>query len=98
MPGLESLRLRGDGGACNRELAILTVQVAGVHVVVDWIDDTRVYAGEEHGFVGWLLRPCADRCEADIDPYPSQKTKDGAPARNVSDGIGARPPRAVGHG
>jgi hypothetical protein len=71
MPGLESLRLRGDGGACNRELAILTVQVTGVHVFVDWIDDARVDTGKEHGFVGWLLRPYADRLEACIQPHPT---------------------------
>jgi hypothetical protein len=89
MPGLESLRLRGDGGACNCELAILAVQVASVHVVVDWIDDARVYTGEQHGVVSRLLRPCADRCEVDIDPHPSQETKEAAPG-NVSDSISAR--------
>src|SRR5579864_226739 len=94
MPGLESLRLRGDGGACNCELAILAVQVASVHVVVDWIDDARVDTGEQHGFVGRLLRPGAGRCKT-CQPHASQETKDGAPARNVCDAISAGPPVVV---
>lgn len=32
MPGLESLCLRGDRGTCNRELAVLTIQIAGVQL------------------------------------------------------------------
>jgi len=49
---------------------------------MNWIDDAWVDTGEQHGFVGRLLRPGADRCEA-CQTHASQETKDGAPARNV---------------
>jgi hypothetical protein len=72
MPGLESLRLRGDGAIVNSLL--LTVQISGVHVFVHWIDDARLDTGKEHGFVGRLLRPYADRLKACFSPsQPSDK-------------------------
>jgi len=83
MPGLESLRLRGDRSARNCELAISAIHIASVHVPVYWIDDGRVDTREQHGFVGRLLRLCAYRCEACAQAHPSQETKETAPDGGV---------------
>src|SRR5580704_7220007 len=95
MPAVKSLRLRGNRSACNCKLAVLTIQIPSVHVVVYWIDDARIDAREQHGFIGRLLRPCADRCEAYTQPHPGQETKEAASGGDVGDGISARPPHAV---
>src|SRR5579864_7049795 len=84
MPGRESLGLRGDCRAGNCELAILTIESAGVHVIVHWIYDAWVDAREQHGLVGRpLLRPCTGASENERPPYPSQQTEKAAPCSCV---------------
>jgi hypothetical protein len=73
MPGRESLCLRADRSAGNCELTVLTVESAGVHVVMYWIDDTRVNARQQHSLVGRLfLRPGTERSENGTRAYPNE--------------------------